>query len=242
MINAATEALRIVRKVQVEFPTGPPDFGSGFLAPVEGRVITCAHVVVNAAGEQASRIRVGPGTSSRRDDARLVELDRSRDLAVLELSRVSGAPSQGQTELPRIGEQLVFAGAPRGVTTSSVFPAMTSAVGDGLLGRPRCELIQIAGMVNNGNSGGPLLNESGEVVGVITAKYVPLLVEIDKLTAALEQIPQFPSEVGIGDVDFSQFVNLTIRSMWQLAAVLRLVQVGTGWAVPSKFLVDIGGM
>jgi S1-C subfamily serine protease len=97
-------------------------------------------------------------------------------------------------------------------------------------------LIQIAGMINNGNSGGPLIDVvSRAVVGMVTAKYVPLLMEIEQLARGLKEIPQFPSSVGLGDIDFAKFVNLTVQSMWQLAAVLRLVQVGTGWAVPARY-------
>ena len=103
-------------------------------------------------------------------------------------------------------------------------------------------MVQIAGMINNGNSGGPLLDANGAILGVITAKYVPLLREIDRLRQDLEKIPQFPRDVAIGQIDFSAFVNLTIKSMWQIAAVLRLVQVGTGWVVPSKFFDRVGGM
>ncbi len=238
MVAAANEALRIVRKIHVDFPSGPSGFGSGFLSPNAGQVITCAHVVVNAAGQQALRVRIGGGPRAALVDARLLAVDRAHDLAVLEL--VSGAedvPAVVQPDVPSVGEQLVFAGSPRGVNVPSVFPAMVSAVGKRLIAAPRCELVQIAGMINNGNSGGPLLNEASEVVGVITAKYVPLLVEVDKLSAGLEQIPQFPTDVAIGGIDFSKFVNLSVRSMWQLAAVLRLVQVGTGWAVPSKYIL-----
>jgi hypothetical protein len=77
---------------------------------------------------------------------------------------------------------------------------------------------------------------------MVTAKYVPLLQEIDRLTLALAAIPQFPRDVVIGTIDFSAFVNVTIKSMWQLGAVLRLVQVGTGWAVPAKYFALVGGI
>ena len=100
----------------------------------------------------------------------------------------------------------------------------------------REHLIQINGMINAGNSGGPLLNSHGEVIGVITAKFVPLLVEVDKLLEILKQIPQFPSEVVIGQIDFSKFVNLMIQALSTISGSLRLVQVGTGYAVPTKLL------
>jgi hypothetical protein len=168
-------------------------------------------------------------------------VDAATDLACLETGH-GETPCSSRTELPSEGEQIIFAGSPQGVNRSSVFPGMVSAVGANLVTAPKCEVIQLAGMINNGNSGGPVLDVNGMVLGVITAKYVPLLREIDKLTTELQQIPQFPSNVGLGGVDFSAFVNVTIKAIWQTAAVLRLVQVGTGWAVPAKFFGKVGGM
>lgn len=239
MVAAAKEAMRIVRALEVHFPGGPAKAGSAFLAPARGRLVTCAHVVVNDQGQHANRVLVATANGSRYE-AKILAVDSSVDLATLDTTE-SASPPAAQDRFPEVGEQLIFAGSPQGVARPSVFPAMVSATGSGLLALPRCDLIQIAGMVNNGNSGGPLLNSAGEVLGVITAKYVPLLREIDKLRQDLGAIPQFPRDVAIGQIDFSAFVNLTIRSMWQLAAVLRLVQVGTGWAVPTSLLDRVGG-
>lgn len=231
--------MRIVRTLDVHFPTGPSKAGSAFLAPAHGRLITCAHVVINDQGEKATRVVVSR-TNGAKYEANVVTVDQPHDLASLETSE-SDEARRAQLELPEVGEQVVFAGSPQGVTRASLFPGMVSAVGAGLLSSPGCDLIQIGGMINNGNSGGPLLNSVGAVLGVITAKYVPLLREVDKLTRDLANIPQFPRDVVIGEIDFSAFVNLTIKSMWQLGAVLRLVQVGTGWAVPAKYLDQVGG-
>lgn len=239
MVNACKEAMRVVRTLEVHFPSGPSKTGSAFLAPGRGRLVTCAHVVVNDQGQKATRVIVSvPGGSSY--DAKVDRVNDQHDLATLNTSEAE-VPSKAASDLPDVGEQLVFAGLPQGVRKVAVFPGMVSAVGAGLLVSPRCDLIQIAGMVNNGNSGGPVLDSTGSVVGVITAKYVPLLQEIDKLTRGLAAIPQFPRDVSIGQIDFSAFVNVTIKSMWQLGAVLRLVQVGTGWAVPAKYLGLVGG-
>jgi S1-C subfamily serine protease len=239
-ISASAEALRITRTLDVYFATGPQQFGSGFLAG-KGQLITCAHVVTNESGQRANRVSVTRPDGSKYD-ATVTHVEDAYDLACLNSADADKEnPPSIELGLPPVGQQVLFAGVPRGVTRVSIFPGMVSAVGNGLLTRPRCDLIQIAGMINNGNSGGPLLDaQTGNVVGVITAKYVPLLQEINKLAQDLESIPQFPSNVGIGSIDFSAFVNVTIRSMWQLATVLRLVQVGTGWAVPAKYFERIG--
>lgn len=238
-ISASQEGMRIIRSLEVHFPTGPPCGGSAFIAGSSGELITCAHVVVNDYREQANKIVVKK-PNFEHYEATIISIDQDHDLASL-ASSDDEAPPQLCRELPEIGSQVVFAGKPLGVSQSSVFFGMVSALGDGLLPIPRCNLIQISGMINNGNSGGPLISaETNQIIGVITAKYVPLLQEIDKLSTRLEEIPQFPSEVGLGKIDFSQFVNLTIRSMWQLAKVLRLVQVGTGWAVPAEYFNQVG--
>ena len=229
----------MVRMIEAIFPSGPSKSASAFLAPAADPLITCAHIVANEQGQRASRVFVS-GNGIKRYEAELVSVDESYDLASLKIGE-GKQPSKGSSELPEVGEQVIFAGQPAGVAKLSVFPGMTSAAGPGLLSKPSCDLIQIAGMVNNGNSGGPLVNAEGKILGVITAKYVPLLREIDQLTAHLANIPQFPRDVVLGQVDFSAFVNVTIKSMWQLGAVLRLVQVGIGWAVPAKYLSKVGG-
>lgn len=238
-VAASTEAMRIVRTLQVHFPAGPQQTGSAFVAGAEGQLLTCAHVVINKNAQRANRIIVARPDGSTYE-ATLRQVDEPYDLARLESNDRQQAPSI-DTVLPQVGKEIVFAGLPQGLARASVFPGMVSAVGDRLLSQPRCQLVQVAGMINNGNSGGPLLDAAeSRVIGIITAKYVPLLREIDRLAQQLEAIPQFPRDVSIGQIDFSAFVNVTIRSMWQIAVVLRLAQVGTGWAVPAQYFARVG--
>ncbi len=95
-------------------------------------------------------------------------------------------------------------------------------------------------MINSGNSGGPVFRAGDTlVVGVVTAKFMPLLREIDNLRDILRNIPQFSSEMGVGQIDFSRFVNLTVSVLRSISGSLRLVQVGTGYAVPMNLMPQL---
>jgi len=226
--ETAAELSRIARRVDVVYDDGSRGWGSGFLGPTERSVITAAHVVAPI-GKTARDLRIS-GVAG----ATVKDLDRKLDLAVLETT----TPSQG-TSVPGtsadlvLGEPLMFVGYPAGVTGTSVFAAVLSAHGERLVSDPACRILQINGMINSGNSGGPVMRVGDtKVVGMITAKTVPLLQEIDRLLDILKGIPQFPSEVGIGKIDFSKFVNLMTQALVTVSGCLRLVQVGVGYAVP----------
>lgn len=225
--------MRIVRRVETWFPSGESKMGSGFFIR-EGHVLTCAHVVMDDSRIRAKRVRITNHLGTEHEGA-IVKVVENLDLALLSDPSERGKAPRIGDDSPRLGEHVVFAGQPAGVARLSIFPGTISAVGPGLLKGSVPDWIQIAGMVNSGNSGGPLVRADGsEVVGVIAAKNVPLLREIDALIADTEKIPQFPREVALGRIDVSGFVNTTIQVIHQLASVLRLVQVGTGWAVPIR--------
>jgi len=216
--ETAKEALRVLRRVWVMFSDNSQKSGSGFIGPEPGTVITCAHVV-SEPGASVSQVKVGS------EPARLQELYSDIDLAVLEC-RERETSQFGDADSLAVGDALMFAGIPAGVAGPSV-----------LVEFPKCELLQINGMINSGNSGGPVFGAGDtSVVGVVTAKFVPLLLEIDNLRDILRNIPQFPSEVAVGQIDFSKFVNLTVRALRSISGSLRLVQVGTGYAIPMNLM------
>ena len=177
MVVPAKEAMRIVRSLEVNFASGPSKTGSAFISPSRNKLITCAHVVTDERGNRANRITV-KSPSGATYEAKVSAIDAPSDLATIETTE-SVEPSIANEDLPELGEYVVFAGLPQGVARSSVFPGIVSNVGVGLVSFPRCEVIQVAGMINNGNSGGPLLDANGAVLGIISAKYVPLPREID---------------------------------------------------------------
>lgn len=223
--ETAGEALRILRKIDVKFADGSAKTGSGFVGSIAGTAFTCAHVVLEA-GTHPKEIRVNG------QQARILKVCPDIDLACLEVSDTEISTFSLSSQIA-LGDQVMFSGFPTGVLGPSLFTGILSAHGPNLLPSPKCRLMQINGMINLGNSGGPLFRVGSlEVIGVITAKFVPLLQEIDNLRDILRTIPQFPSEVGIGRIDFSKFVNLVMRALLSVSGSLRLVQVGIGYAVP----------
>jgi len=227
--DTAKELIRILKKIDVEFSDGIKKFGSGFLSEKSGEVITCAHVV-SEIGKSIKSIKVNNA------DATIKKILPDYDLAILQSSEKDISQFSNSNSL-NLGDNLMFSGFPIGVLGPSIFSGTLSAYGDNLIKFPKCKLIQINGMINLGNSGGPVIKaDTLEIVGVITAKYVPLLQEIDNLRDILRSIPQFPSSVGIAQIDFSKFVNLVMKALLSISGSLRLVQVGIGYAIPIEFI------
>lgn len=229
--ETAKEALRILRSVSSEFSNRARKTGSGFVGPEPNTVLTCAHVVQEQ-GKNPTWLTVSG------KPAQIREVRRELDLAVLTTDD-NEVCRMGQVADLEIGDPLMFAGYPTGVTGPSVFSGTLSAKGTGLIKNPQCYLLQLNGMINHGNSGGPVLKVgTNAVVAAVTAKYVPLLVEVQKVRDIVTGIPQFPSGTIISGIDFSKFVNLTIQAFAAISGSLLLVQVGTGYAVPLELWYD----
>jgi len=147
----------------------PISSGSGFIYDVEGHIITNNHVVEDA---DAIDVTFSDGTTVQ---AELVGADPYSDLAVI---KVDGGPSDLLHPLPLgsssellVGESVMAIGNPFGLS-NSISLGIVSQLGREL-DAPRnykiVDVIQVDAAVNPGNSGGPLMNMRGEVVGVNTA-------------------------------------------------------------------------
>jgi serine protease Do len=136
--------------------------GSGIVFTPDGYVLTNAHVV------QPGRVRVRVGGDAARGT--VVGRDPRTDLAVLRVEASSLAPLELASLSPRVGELVVAIGNPLGFDRS-VSLGVVSALDRELPARGSVleGLVQTDAAVNPGNSGGPLLDMGGRVVGVNTA-------------------------------------------------------------------------
>ena len=141
--------------------------GSGFILTEDGYVVTNYHVVD---GATSVNVVLHDGTSY---PAALVGKDTTNDLAVLKVN-ASGldAVALGSSDDLIVGDQVVAIGNPLGELTATLTVGYVSAKErtvntDGTI----INMIQTDAAINSGNSGGPLFNMKGQVVGITTAKY-----------------------------------------------------------------------
>ena len=143
--------------------------GSGFIVDPEGIILTNAHVVDNAA-EVLVRVNNGDGPQ-REYKARIVGVDKRTDIAVVRID-ARGLPAVriGDPAQTRTGEWVVAIGSPFGFE-NSVTAGIVSAKSRALPDEAYVPFIQTDAAVNPGNSGGPLFNLRGEVIGINSQIY-----------------------------------------------------------------------
>jgi serine protease Do len=141
--------------------------GSGVLISNDGRVMTAAHVV-NGMDEVTVE-----GIGGEVVRATIVSANAAADVSLLQLERVTRAmrvAQIGDSGTMRVGQQVMIVGAPYGLAYSmsvgwisarwppnTIFPDM-----------PLAEFLQTTATINTGNSGGPVFNMAGEVIGIVS--------------------------------------------------------------------------
>jgi 2-alkenal reductase len=140
--------------------------GSGAIISPDGYVITNHHVI-----DGASTLEVVFYDGSTRS-ASLVGDDPLMDLALLKIEgSVPGYLALGNSDALRQGETVIAIGSPLGEFKNSVTVGVVSALHRTLSADAPEDLIQTDAAINSGNSGGPLLNMQGEIVGINTLVY-----------------------------------------------------------------------
>lgn len=137
--------------------------GSGVIISGDGYVVTNNHVVE---GQQSLTVIFADGS---RRQARLVGTDPLNDLAVIRVTgTIPGTLPLGNSDALQPGETVVAIGSPLGDYRNTVTVGVVSALNRSLGGDSPEGLIQTDAAINNGNSGGPLINMRGEVIGINT--------------------------------------------------------------------------
>jgi serine protease Do len=153
-------------------PRGPErraqSLGSGFIIDAEGLIVTNNHVID---GADEITITLHDNTTLK---ASVVGRDESTDLALLRVKpeKPLAAVEFGDSDLSRVGDWVVAIGNPFGLG-GTVTAGIVSARGRDINSGPYDDFIQTDAAINRGNSGGPLFNLEGKVVGINTAIYSP---------------------------------------------------------------------
>ncbi|KAL4447599.1 hypothetical protein ABPG75_004818 [Micractinium tetrahymenae] len=217
--KAAPAVVNITVQASGALPVGSS--GSGFIIDADGTILTNAHVVSdaiqrhyygggagggaagggggNAAGAGSKGITVTL-QDGRIFEGRLVSYDTVSDLAVLRIESDAPLPTAklGRSASLRVGEWVVALGSPlhlqNSVTTGIVSCVDRKAVELGLAGA-RTDYIQTDAAINKGNSGGPLVNLFGEVVGIsamkaVAADGVSFAIPVDAAVDVMRQLKE----------------------------------------------------
>ena len=147
--------------------------GSGFIVSSDGYILTNYHVIEYAyKGNYAVTVMLHDGT---RYEASIVGVEDCNDIAVLKIDASGLDPvTFGDSDKLSVGDDVYAVGNPLGELEFSMTTGHVSAL-DRLIttdeSSEAINMFQIDAAVNSGNSGGPVYNANGEVVGIVTAKY-----------------------------------------------------------------------
>lgn len=202
-------------------PQGGQALGTGFVVDDEGYVLTNAHVVQSDGGARASNVTVvfnKGGSETQRVAGELVGVDIGSDVAVIKVDPgkvdLKALPT-GDSDKVVVGEAVVAIGNPLGYDFS-ITSGIVSATGRSLQapnGQTIPNGIQTDAAINQGNSGGPLIDSQGKVIGINE---------------------QIASEGGGNDgLGFAVPINTAMRSLEQIKATGRVQYAWMGVGLKS---------
>ena len=148
--------------------------GTGVIATSDGIVVTNKHVI-----NGANKVSVVLDDGTTYDEVEIVATDPLNDIAFLKIKGVSGlaAATLGDSKTIHVGQQVIAIGNALGQYQNTVTAGIVSGLGrsvtasdsSGQNTETLSDMIQTDAAINSGNSGGPLVNAAGEVIGINTA-------------------------------------------------------------------------
>lgn len=210
--------------------------GTGFVVSSEGYILTNAHVV-----DGASKVTIKVYGEDEERDATVIGADTETDIAVLKVEGVTLQPLKlGDSDQVRVGEYVLAIGNP--LSTDELANTITF----GIISATKREItidnytntyLQTDAAINFGNSGGPLINLSGEVIGINSAKTI---------TAGYDELGNAVSAEGIG---FALPINQVKKIMEVLITQGYIERPGIGVTVSTidetlaeEFQVPVGAL
>jgi S1-C subfamily serine protease len=144
-----------------------PGLGSGVLISADGKILTAAHVV-----QTADEVRV-EFISGEIIPARVITSEPAADVALLQLERLPSKTvlaAMGDSDLAEVGDDVFVVGAPVGMSHTLTVGHISArrSPNNFFNGLSRSEFFQTDAAINEGNSGGPMFNMRGEVIGVVS--------------------------------------------------------------------------
>lgn len=183
--------------------------GSGFIINGEGLIATNQHVIQ---GAQSISVMLSSGEEVEAD---LLNQDVESDLAIIKLSKkinLPGVVTLGDSDAIEVGEKVIAIGSPisrtfAGSVTSGIISGKNRSIN---IGQSMVEYLQTDAAMNEGNSGGPIFNGQGQVIGISTAKMpekaesIGLAIPINVLKAKIKTLSRAPIYLGIAPRDLTQ--------------------------------------
>ncbi len=228
--------------------------GSGFIINKAGIILTNNHVV---AGADEVWVQFADG---RRHEAQVVGSDAATDVAVVRLNRAAAdiRPAVlGNSEQVRVGDYVLAIGNPLGLgqtVTMGIVSAKNRMLGGRIMQYE--DFIQTDAAINQGNSGGPLFNFRGEVIGInsailnpATAMNVGFAIPINLARQIAEQIQRSGSVLrgylGVGTEDFTPEKAKRLGTAFEPGALINIVHPGspaeTAGLRPNDVIVEVSG-
>jgi hypothetical protein len=134
----------------------PLSLGSGFIIG-NGKIVTNLHVIE---GAKYGSVFIS-GSSTKHKIEGYFSIDKQNDLAILSVPTLTGKPIQLASINPEVGEKIYAIGNPKGLSGT-----ISEGIVSGIRDLENKKLIQITAPISPGSSGGPVLNNKGEVIGV----------------------------------------------------------------------------
>jgi S1-C subfamily serine protease len=194
----------------------PQGKGSGFVFSKKGLLVTCNHVVP----EKDLNIVLRFTTNEEMFPAKVAIRDEEHDIALLKFENDTIEPLKRCDEGKiKEGMPVIFSGYPLSLFSLTTHQGILSAIIKDATG---VKTYLIDGTVNSGNSGCPLMNKDGEVIGIVNAKRREkndLLDKVEKMTIGA---------ISLHGVDLVEIYQ----------AVIKNVQLGIGYAIPCSYVPE----